>query len=324
MRLKSYIAPTMPEAMRSIRRELGRDAVIIASHPVDDGIRVTAAIECLAGETGTGDAAEAKSAIPAIGIAALLDRSGIPARLGDAITRRADGVIGPPERALADGLDKNVDFTRLEPTGKQTLLLIGPLGAGKTVAAAKLAVSARLAGTAVNLIAANPDQAGALNRLQMLVAALALKVRPAPDRAKLRAALEACQSAESLTLIDGPAINPYDVADAARLGQIVDEASIDPILVFPAGSDAEEAATIGATFAALVVRRMIVSKLDATRRYGAPLAAAQGGDIALSAASASPYVGEALLPLTAAGLARLLCHDTETLNMNSLVDGISS
>lgn len=324
MRLKSYIAPTMPEAMRSIRRELGREAVIIASHPVDEGIRVTAAIDCLAGEAGMDDVAQANSAAPTDGLAGLLERAGVPSRLGAAIIRQTDGVTGPPEHMLAKAFDKNIDFTPIDPAGRQTLLLIGPPGAGKTVAAAKLAVSAQLAGTAVNLIAANPEQAGALNRLQMLVAALSVEVRTAPDRAELQAALEACQSTDGLTLIDGPAINPFDESDVARLGQMISEARMEPLLVFPAGGDAEEASTIGATFAALGVRRMIVSKLDVTRRYGAPLAAALDNKLAMGAASASPYVGEALLPLSAAGLARLLCRDPESLNINSLVDGTTS
>ena len=47
MRLKSYNAATMAEAMRMVREELGDDAIIVSTQRASDGqgVRITAALE---------------------------------------------------------------------------------------------------------------------------------------------------------------------------------------------------------------------------------------------------------------------------------------
>ncbi len=47
MRLKSYIAPSMAEAMQLIRQELGDDAIIVSTQRAagGKGVRITAALE---------------------------------------------------------------------------------------------------------------------------------------------------------------------------------------------------------------------------------------------------------------------------------------
>src|SRR3954454_8132579 len=45
MRLKVYQAPNMGAAMAMVRTELGPEALIVATRPMDGGIEVTAALE---------------------------------------------------------------------------------------------------------------------------------------------------------------------------------------------------------------------------------------------------------------------------------------
>ena len=47
MRLKTFIAPTMQEAMRMVRAEMGEEAVIVSTlqNPKQGGVRITAALE---------------------------------------------------------------------------------------------------------------------------------------------------------------------------------------------------------------------------------------------------------------------------------------
>ena len=45
MRLKSFYAPTMADAMDLVRSILGDDAIIVATRQEADGVRVTAAVE---------------------------------------------------------------------------------------------------------------------------------------------------------------------------------------------------------------------------------------------------------------------------------------
>ena len=59
-------------------------------------------------------------------------------------------------------------------------------------------------------------------------------------------------------------------------------------------------------FGGIGARRQIITRLDAARRLGAPLAAAGGGGLAFSDVSSSPHASCGLHPLDSASLARLL------------------
>jgi len=45
MKIVRHIAPDMRQAMRSIREQLGDDAVILSSRRIPEGVEVTAAID---------------------------------------------------------------------------------------------------------------------------------------------------------------------------------------------------------------------------------------------------------------------------------------
>ena len=63
MKIVRHIAPDMRQAMRSIREQLGEDAVILSSRKVPEGVEVTAAVDFDA-STMTGAQAEALTAAP--------------------------------------------------------------------------------------------------------------------------------------------------------------------------------------------------------------------------------------------------------------------
>ncbi|MBV9523366.1 MAG: GTP-binding protein, partial [Alphaproteobacteria bacterium] len=45
MRLRTFTAPTMPEAMALVRRHLGGDAVILSTRRANGSVALTAALE---------------------------------------------------------------------------------------------------------------------------------------------------------------------------------------------------------------------------------------------------------------------------------------
>ena len=46
MRIKTYFAPSIAQAMQDIRQEFGSDALVLSTqHVTDGGVRVTVAIE---------------------------------------------------------------------------------------------------------------------------------------------------------------------------------------------------------------------------------------------------------------------------------------
>ena len=72
------------------------------------------------------------------------------------------------------------------------------------------------------------------------------------------------------------------------------------------GTDPVEAAEIALAYAGLGVTRLIVTRLDASRRHGTPLAAASGAGLAFSDCTQSPLIRDGLLPLNPTSLAQLL------------------
>src|ERR1700761_8815597 len=66
MKIVRHIAPDMRQAMRSIREQLGEDAVILSSRKIPEGVEVTAAVDFDASSLqGTSAAALTAAPLPA-------------------------------------------------------------------------------------------------------------------------------------------------------------------------------------------------------------------------------------------------------------------
>ena len=113
------------------------------------------------------------------------------------------------------------------------------------------------------------------------------------------------RTSADLVLIDSPGLNPFRSADLGSLSSMLRASGAEPVLVLAAGMAARDCAEIGDTFAALGADRLLVTKLDAARRFGGILAAAAAG-LSFCEASIGPTIGRGLVPLSAEGLARLL------------------
>lgn len=103
---------------------------------------------------------------------------------------------------------------------------------------------------------------------------------------------------------DSRGANPYSIPEMQQLSQHVRRSSAEPVLVLPAGIDAMEASETAQIFAALGARRMIATRLDVSRRLGSILAAADAGELMISAFSSSAVCAEPLEvanPATLAG-----------------------
>jgi flagellar biosynthesis protein FlhF len=307
MRLKTFTAPDTRQAMALLRRELGADAIIVATQELPgEGVRITGAVE----NEDLDLAALLAPAAPARDdpqlLAALAHHAPpepLRARLLDA-TRRAGGEAAA---ALGQALHEAFGFAPLAGEAG-ALLLCGPPGAGKTVSLAKLAAAEALARRPVSVITADTERAGGLEQLGALLAPLALAPEPAPDPAALRRLVG--KVPPGLLLIDSPGCNAFRPADLGLLSRLLEASRAVPVLVLPAGLDVADSAETGHTFAALGARRLLATKLDAARRLGGLLAAADAG-LAFAEAGIGRTIGQGLSPLSAPGLARLLLRHHE-------------
>jgi flagellar biosynthesis protein FlhF len=320
VRLKSFHAASMAEAMRMVRSALGDDAIIVATREEEGGVRVTAAIDESEAPSAPPPPAPVEARRPPprpprpqpeidVGdvIADALRRHGTPHAVADRIVTAAEVFdTDDPLLALGAGLDSIYDFNPLpDRHSEKPIMLVGPPGAGKTLTVAKLAARATLGGRLVGVITTDTVRAGGIDQLQAFTRLLKLRLLAVEDTLALADALLVQQGLDQV-LIDSAGRNPFDNGDMADLAELLEAAEVEPVLVLPGGGDPVEAAEIAQSFRELGVTRLLVTRLDMTRRLGGLLSIAHEADMAFSDVSVTPKVAEGLTPLNPISLARLL------------------
>jgi flagellar biosynthesis protein FlhF len=312
MRLRTFTAKTMPEAMALVRKQLGSDAVILSTGRVNGGISVTAALDHV--ETANGNGAATAELVrpeppndPIEDVHETLNAHGTPAPLVERIlTAALERSAVDPLGALADGLDAVFAFAPLSdrPTNRP-LMLVGPPGAGKTVSIAKLATRAVLAGRKPVVISSDTIRAGGIAQLESFICMLGLELHRA-DSARQLGQLVAASGEAGPVLIDSAGINPYSASDRGELAAYLVAAGAEPMLVLPAGGDLFDSIEIAHAFASLGAKRLLTTRLDMVHRLGSQLAAADAAQLSFCDVSLSADIAKGLVPLNAVALARLL------------------
>lgn len=331
MQLKSYQAKSMREVMRLVRDELGDEAVIIST--VEDGglVRATAALERPDPDPGTDPYPDPRPATAAdtsananagtnapagVGrIAAMLDYHGVITSLSDRLIQRANAVgSDDPGLALAAALDQTFRFAPIPNRDiGRPLMLVGPPGAGKTLTTAKLAARLVIQGLNATVVNADVSRAAAAAQLAAITTILGVRLENATTPEELARVVSANGTSHAV-FVDTFAVNPFDGAEMARLGEFIAAAGADPAVVLPAGLDSLEAADIAEAFADLGAARMITTRIDQARRLGSVLTAAFAGGLVIADAGVTPHVAHGLTALNPVSLARLLCRDPDATN----------
>jgi flagellar biosynthesis protein FlhF len=320
----------MAEALELVRVELGQDAIIIRSQEADGnkGASITAAYEGLI----TPDA-EPEADVPDIAslmgeaihakhrdnadtsfdldeLIAVLEHHGVPHEMSLRLqTAAASFAAENLEEALSSALDTSFRFYNLPETSNRPFILVGPTGAGKTIASAKIAAEAVIHKKNVEIITIDTIKSTGFEQLQNFASMLKCQVAKADSPEKLAAILEnrpKGENAPDLTIIDTFGVNPFDKKELESLARFIKAGKAEPVLIMPAGLDPVEAGEIAQIFASMGTRLFVPTKLDAVRRYASVLTAAQTGGLTIVAIGNSPIVADQLRPASPLLLGQLI------------------
>lgn len=332
MRIKTFHAKTMQDAMEQVRNSLGADAIIISIEEGKNlgGVRITAALEAGAtpqvpdqapepeptpiqveqsqpqesssyfGSSGDYDKADIK---------AVINHHGLPYDTADHLMRAVESIDAAslPE-AFAFALETIIRISPLTDRTTRPIMLVGPAGAGKTVCTAKLAADAVLHGRKVQIITTDLQKAGGIQQLDHFAELMKQSVHTAANAQELNYLLKQNQGdpQDTLTVIDTQGINPFDIDDLEKSLSLIKAADVEPVLVMPAGMEPQDAAEIAHIYKRIGAQRFIISRADAARRFSGMITAARPNGLSLAAISRSPFIADGLEPASPFIIGRLL------------------
>ena len=319
MRLKLFAAPTREEAIAAIHAELGLDAIVLSEMETDDGYEVRAAVE----RPGTvkfptptftpKPRTDSESGLIRNRLRDILIWHGAPDGFASVLANSGARLVGDgagdPAAAFSAALDGAIGFSPIQARPDQSVMLVGPPGAGKTATAAKLVRRAAAADVRLDAICADFDATSAAAQLaaylQRPIETLQAAMTPM-DLAEMMAPIRA---EGGVTIIDTPPINPFDTEDLDRLKDLIRMIDAEPVLVMSAEGHPADLEDAVRAFSALGIRRCVLTKLDAVRRRGGAISALASAKLSLSHLALTPFIGGGLVPATPNRLARLLIDD---------------
>ena len=149
-------------------------------------------------------------------------------------------------------------------------IFVGAQGVGKTLTVAKIAAHLVQHNHPVHVISVDNKKAGATEQLAAITSILGLELLVAENRQALKSMLEKLPSNEAV-LVDSAGANPYDFHELKELAEYANLGELEPVLVYAAGGDPMEADEIARAFSFMGAEKMIITKIDAARRFGSVL-----------------------------------------------------
>lgn len=189
---------------------------------------------------------------------------------------KTEQVVGPCDdesirRALQREIATRVRTSRpfLKEEGFPSIgLLIGPSGAGKTAAVAKLASYYRLEQRrSVALITFDTDRETAVEQLRRYAKVVGVPFACAVSARQVHEGLRRHTQVD-LVLIDMPGIGPGDLALAKELRRLLPREAVTTHLVLPASTREQELCRITRHLSDLPQLRLLFTKLDETESFG--------------------------------------------------------
>lgn len=272
MHYKRFCAPTVRDALRAVREELGPSALVLSTRMVPSkglrgwigarAVEVTAAIE-------RSEVSEERIARPVDrpsarinSTAARLEASGLDPAMARILAEhpmlQTRGAGTPViRRALAEQL---ASLAATDEDVAPVQVFVGPPGAGKTTTIAKIAAQARAtASIRFGLVAADGFRVGAVEQLRLYADIIGSPFAIARSGSELAQTLEAGRRP---LLVDTAGRSPRDTGSAEILNVLAGRRGVRRHLVLPAGTPAADARRLLERFAPMRPDRLVLTRLD--------------------------------------------------------------
>ncbi|MBI5837307.1 MAG: hypothetical protein HZB25_08685 [Candidatus Eisenbacteria bacterium] len=331
MRIKKFVARTMPEALAAVKADLGDAAVLLRTRALDirvdgkRGFEVTAAAETEPVRptrepratlpdlpphvpaplpVGPMRAPEVANCLVSRGVDELLAR-----RLAEAWQKKSRSSAGI---RLEDALAELIPVTKpVTPSAQpHVIALVGPTGAGKTTTLAKLAAHFVLEGKyTVQLLTADTHRIAAVDQLAAYARLLKVGFEVGFDAEELSRHRAACGT--RILLVDTPGVGPLDDAGLAGLERTLAAVRPDEThMCLPAGMRTPDLRLAASRFARLGCDRLLFTKTDESATSGQLLSALAETRLPVSYWTTGPVVPGDFETATGGGFARLVLGGT--------------
>jgi flagellar biosynthesis protein FlhF len=272
MHYKKFYRPTVREALRAVREELGPTALVLSTRMVASpgvrgwiggrGVEVTAAVDRDQVSTARITPSASRLDQRSRSIAAQLTASGLSESVATAVAKHpALHARGAGAQTLRDAVaDTLAPLTAPEGDFAAVEVFVGPPGVGKTTTIAKIAAQERAARAArLGLVAADGFRVGAVEQLRLYADIIGSPFAVARSGAELTRAIDRL---DGPVLVDTAGRSPKDEGIAEILDVLSKRTGIRRHLVMPATTPAAQAKRIIERFAPTHPDRLVLTRLD--------------------------------------------------------------
>lgn len=317
MHLKKYRRPTVKDALRAVREELGPAALVLSTELVPSAgvkgwlgrkeVEITAAAERIpvseirpsrSDEAALGESRASRE------IAARLQASGMDAALARAV---AEGLPPGRRRAVTNETLRRVLAEQIAPMAAADEefapieVFVGPPGAGKTTTIAKIAAQERARhGQRLGLLAADGFRVGAVEQLRMFAEIMGSPFAAARSPQELEAALGGSRRP---LLLDTAGRSPKDEASREMFRVLAHRRDVRTHLVMPAATSPSIARRTLERFQDARPSRVVLTKLDEAEGIAPLLGVVRESGIPLSYLGTGQSVPDDLQRATPAAVA---------------------
>lgn len=333
LKIKSYFASSVERAIHEARRELGQDALLIASRRAAPEVKERGAYEVVFGVSGQEPA-------PAPAISQDQDLSGEVAKLRDqlegikrALQQDAAKPPAPSHQELAaagldEGLIQNLvrdaepadndraavenilkrlrfapEFNSGAQDSRRVVVLVGPPGAGKTTALAKIAMRECLGRrVSVRIISVETHRVAAHEKLRSLAKIMGFGFTAANSMRELIEAVDEYRGKDIL-LIDTPGFSRGDFEAARDLIRFLSHVPQKEIhLALPASMNRDDLMACYRRYTDFQPDYVLFTKLDETESRGAVLSVALESERPVSYLTTGQNIPEDIEPASPSAL----------------------